>query len=107
MISVRRDSWGVEYVENPKMREQGLSEGKGVPLWTDPGLALTFTDGHKIMAVELDAIKTSRIRGSTEHAYASQEAQERQLERGIAKDERSRGNEASVHRNGGDRCPSG
>ena len=58
MISPRRDSWVAECVGNPKMREQGLGGGKEVPLWTDPGLPLTYTSSHKIMTAELDAIKT-------------------------------------------------
>ena len=56
-VSSRRDNWGVEYDGCGKERGKGLGGGKKVPTWTDPGLPLTYTSSHKVMAGELDALR--------------------------------------------------
>ena len=56
-ISGRRDGWGAEYGGGGKERGKGLGGGKKVPTWTDPGLPLTYTSSHKVMARELDALR--------------------------------------------------
>ena len=53
----RRDSWGAEYVCAAGDGVKGLGGGKKVPTWTDPGLPLTYTSSHKIMAGELAALQ--------------------------------------------------
>ena len=56
-ISSRRDNWGAEYSGLGQEKGKGLGGGKKVPTWTDPGLPLTYTSSHKVMARELDAVK--------------------------------------------------
>ncbi|CAD6593800.1 MAG: hypothetical protein ASARMPREDX12_007675 [Alectoria sarmentosa] len=56
-VSSRRDNWGAEYDGCGKERGKGLGGGKKVPSWTDPGLPLTYTSSHKVMAGELDALR--------------------------------------------------
>ena len=56
-ISSRRDNWGAEYNGPGQEKGKGLGGGKKVPAWTDPGLPLTYTSSHKVMARELDAAK--------------------------------------------------
>lgn len=69
-ISSRRDSWGAEYGGSGKERGKGLPGGKKVPAWTDPGLPLTYTSSHKVMAGELDALK----KGAAQKRKADEEA---------------------------------
>lgn len=56
-ISSRRETWGAEYCGSGKERGKGLGGGKEVPTWTDPGLPLTYTSSHKVMAAELEVRK--------------------------------------------------
>lgn len=57
-ISSRRDNWGAEYMYSGSgVVGKGLCGSKKVPTWTDPGLPLTYTSSHKVMAGELDALK--------------------------------------------------
>ena len=58
-ISARRDNWGAEYGGCGNEKGKFLSGGKKVPAWTDPGLPLTYTSSHKVMARELDGLKRS------------------------------------------------
>ena len=69
-ISSRRDNWGAEYGGCGKERGKGLGGGKKAPAWTDPGLHLTYTSSHKVMAGELDALK----RGAALKRQAEEEA---------------------------------
>lgn len=69
-ISSRRDNWGAGYGGCGKERGKGLGGGKKVPTWTDPGLHLTYTSSHKVMAGELDALK----RGAALKRQAEEEA---------------------------------
>ncbi|KAL9074695.1 MAG: hypothetical protein Q9161_002063 [Pseudevernia consocians] len=69
-VSSRRDSWGAEYRGCGKERGKGLGGGKKVPTWADPGLPLTYTSSHKVMAWELDALK----KGAASKRKAEEEA---------------------------------
>ena len=69
-VSSRRDSWGAGYHGCGKERGKGLGGGKKAPTWTDPGLPLTYTSSHKVMAWELDALK----KGAASKRKAEEEA---------------------------------
>ena len=69
-ISSRRETWGAEYDGCGKERGKGLGGGKKVPTFTDPGLPLTYTSSHKIMAAELAALQA----GATLKRKADEEA---------------------------------
>lgn len=58
-ILAKRDNWGAEYSGCGNEKGKSLGGGKKVPAWTEPGLPLTYTSSHKVMARELNALKRS------------------------------------------------
>ena len=69
-IWAKRDSWGAGYSGPGKETGKGLSGGKKVPAWTDPGLPPTYTSSHKVMTRELASLEQGAARKRKEDEEA-------------------------------------